>query len=1523
MTRAFTARFTAAVAALIVVLVANQLTAGHGAKLAAADKAAPPLAVGHPSMESPQFNPIAVSGGRVFVANTPAGTVDVIDAKTRKVVTRVPVGVDPVCVAMRPDGKEVWVANHVSDSVSVIDTDSASPTFLHVVATVQEFDPKTKATLFDEPVGIAFASNEKAYVALSSENQIAVIDVASWKVTKRLTIPAQEPRAIVVRGQRLYVVSFESHNQTQLSGGSKERIDGNLVTFDAYNHSIQNNNVLSTGHVVDIVKHPKVPDRDLFVFDTTTDKLVATVDGLGTLLYGLAVDSKGTAFIAQTDARNEVNGRSGTKKHGLKEMENRAFLNRITKVTFTDGKAAKPRFFDLEPLPPEQPEKGKAFATPFAIQSSADDATLVATAAGSDKLFTVDAKSGAVLGRVDVGAGPRGIALDGHSAWVLNALANTVTLVDLTDRTTPKAEATVTLDDPTNPVFKRGRIAFNTAKASTTGTFSCASCHPDGHTDQLLWVLDTPIVTGGNQIMPRSTMPARGLRDTAPFHWDGIPGDPYGGIHSASVRKSVEPNSKLDPPTSTTRHLIDGGLASTMHLVGDTAKNDEGKLGELTKQERDDMAVYLLGVPYPPAPRRAYTDELTDRAKKGFRLFHIDGDHDPKQRTANVCGNCHRMPFLVSTNTPGTGMDAPTWRGAQDRWLILPQGRLNIIEFPFYRAIAEAGAPEREVWRLSWGGRPRFDPIWDMVLEMGTGVSGAFARQVTLNKATAKGELTTDLLNALQRAAADGAVVLECDGVFLKGKPEPATLQFEGGKYVSKTGYRTAFTRQELLALAAEGKFVGTITARHGAKAGVDHPQPALWTLGPIEKQRGRQAFPILHPDGKIMTVSGRHFGDDARVFVNGRRVGGTVRVKRDKKDEAVEITLESLPPEGLHLLQVQVPDGPFSNEFLFHVAKDATTAEVLNRELIQQSTTPWNSLSAALGKGDLAEVKNLIRDKATANRRLSDGSTPLSTAALHGHLEVVKYLLDTGADPSGQNTDGNTPLHGAAFLCREEIVNLLLDKGASLTAKNNNKQTPVDVVSGEWNQGLTDYYAGLGSALNIKIDLQLIESARPRVARMLRERGDKLKEPGAKPDGPAPTDWPQFRGPGGTGVVTGKTLPPDTWSAKENVAWKYEVPGHGWSCPIVVGGKVFVTSCVTDAKVAAPKTGYYAPTNTKTHDGEHRWTLYCLDAATGKVLWERVAHKGKPQHPIHVKASYASETPVSDGERVYAYFGNVGLFCYDLTGKLLWSKSWDVVPTQLDWGTGASPVLHEDRIYVVNDNEKASFIVALDKLTGKEVWKTDRAEKSNWATPFVWKNGKRTEIVTCGKGKVRSYDLNGKLLWEFGGMSSICVPSPVVAGDLLIISSGYEFGRPRPVFAVKPEATGDISLQKGEKSNKFIAWSHDMAGAYHPTPLVLGDHLYVLYSTGFLACYEVKTGKLVYEKQRLGGTFTASPWSYDGKIFCLSEEGTTYVVKAGGEFELLGKNVLGEVALATPAVADRRLFLRTREALYCIRSAK
>ncbi len=886
--------------------------------------------VHHSSHMSPHARPIVLGGDYVYVANTPSDTVDVIHAKTRDVVKRIAVGIDPVGLAIRPDGKELWVTNHISDSVSVIDTDPKKSTFHHVVGTVQDFDQQTKSTRFDEPVGIAFANDSKAYVALSSENQIAVINVPTRKVIKRLTINAQDPRAIFVRNGRLYVAPFESNNQTQLSGGTPP-LDGKLKTFDAWEHSIRHNNVLSIGHVVDIVRHPDVPDRDLYVFDTENEELVEVVSNLGTLLYGLTVDSKGRVYIAQADARNDVNGKSGTEKHGLKQLENRAFLNQVSRVEFGDHGTVSQRL-ELEPLLPEQPTVQTALATPFAIQISDDDGTIVATAASSDKVFTMDAKSGEVLGRVKVGAVPRGIALnsagDGKakSAWVLNAVENTVSVIDLRDVTEPVMLETVTLDDPTDPVVKKGRMMFNTAAASTTGTFSCASCHPDGHTDQLLWVLNTPIVTGGNQIMPRSTMPIRGLRDTEPYHWDGIPGDPYGGNNSFSIHKSVAPNSDIKNPVTSTRHLIDGGLANTMMLVGYEGKNDNGQAGALSEGERDAMAKFLLSIAYPPAQRRPYDNEVTQRAREGFELFHVQGDFQPRQ---NVCGDCHRMPFLVSTNTPGTGMDAPTWRGAYDRWLILPQGRLNIIDFPFYRSLAERGAPERDVWRMSWGGRERFDPVWDMVLQQSNGYPGGYGRQVTLNAATADNELTIDLLDALERSAAEGALVLQGTGSWSQGRrANEKTVEFRDGGYVDVAYRQNVWTREELLIEALEGRLVMTVTAHIDSHFDFNNPQPGIWTLGPIQSQRGRQKFPVLNRANPQMAVSVRHLKEEAKLYVDGRRVNGVVSIENG----VAKIEFSAAPSSGMHLLQMQNKNGLFSNDFIFYV-REPDTAEKTGAE--------------------------------------------------------------------------------------------------------------------------------------------------------------------------------------------------------------------------------------------------------------------------------------------------------------------------------------------------------------------------------------------------------------------------------------------------------------------------------------------------------------------------------------------------------------------------------------------------------------
>ena len=345
--------------------------------------------VGYYNYESPHANPIALlpDASLVYAVNTPADTVDVIDPDTLVVVARISVGIDPVGIAVRPDGKEVWVSNHISDSVSVIDSDRASATRHEVLHTITAFNA-ARATVFDEPVGIAFAGNAKAYVALSSSNRIAVVDVASRDIKRYLTITAQDPRALAVRGNRLYVIPFESNNQTQLSGCWPENIDGVLCTFDARKHVTEaadgSDQSVSRGYVADIVKHPDIPDRDLYVFDTRSDARVQIVDTLGTLLYGIAVDSEQRVFITQADARNDANGKAGTQGHGMAEMENRAFLNRITRVNCR-GTCRAGEDLELEPLPPQNPLFDETLSTPFGIAVSDDDSTLVVTAAASTR----------------------------------------------------------------------------------------------------------------------------------------------------------------------------------------------------------------------------------------------------------------------------------------------------------------------------------------------------------------------------------------------------------------------------------------------------------------------------------------------------------------------------------------------------------------------------------------------------------------------------------------------------------------------------------------------------------------------------------------------------------------------------------------------------------------------------------------------------------------------------------------------------------------------------------------------------------------------------------------------------------------------------------------------------------------------------------------------------------------------------------------------------------------------------------
>lgn len=421
-------------------------------------------------------------------------------------------------------------------------------------------------------------------------------------------------------------------------------------------------------------------------------------------------------------------------------------------------------------------------------------------------------------------------------------------------------------------------------------------------------------------------------------------------------------------------------------------------------------------------------------------------------------------------------------------------------------------------------------------------------------------------------------------------------------------------------------------------------------------------------------------------------------------------------------------------------------------------------------------------------------------------------------------------------------------------------------------------------------------------------------------------SDWTEFHG-GNKAGVRDKVNLPDTWSTTKNVAWATDIPGLAWSSPVTWKGKVFVTSVIRDGKpevVAEAKKGlYFGGEKGKAPEENYTWKVYCLDEATGKILWDKVAHQGKVDRGKHIKNSYASETPVVDADRLYVCFGNIGLFTFDHDGKQLWKFAIPSMPTAHSWGPAASPTLHQGRLYYVYDNEKASYIVCLDAATGSQVWKQDREERSNWACPYVWVNEKRTEIVTAGSKKIRSYDLNGNVLWELGGMSSITVPTPFSSDGLLYVSSGYVMDQKKPLFAIKPGASGDLTTKPDEPNNPSIVWVQRKAGPYMPTPLVYQGMCYVLLDRGFFSCYDAKTGTPVYEQKRFKATtsgFTASPWAYNGKIFCLSEDGDCLVIEAGKEFKQVGKNSLEELCMSSPAITEKSLLIRTASKLYCIR---
>ena len=424
--------------------------------------------------------------------------------------------------------------------------------------------------------------------------------------------------------------------------------------------------------------------------------------------------------------------------------------------------------------------------------------------------------------------------------------------------------------------------------------------------------------------------------------------------------------------------------------------------------------------------------------------------------------------------------------------------------------------------------------------------------------------------------------------------------------------------------------------------------------------------------------------------------------------------------------------------------------------------------------------------------------------------------------------------------------------------------------------------------------------------------------------------NWPQFRGPGAAGVVEGSSAAV-SWDAQKavNTRWKTKIPGLAHSSPVVWGDKVFVTTAITSAAKDETRYGLYGDVAPVKDDPKHTWKVYALDKQSGKILWERIAYEGVPKVKRHPKSTHADSTPVTDGKYLIAMFGSHGMYAYNLNGKLLWKQDlglldagWFYDP-DYQWEYGSSPVIYKDLVIVQADIQKDSYIAAYNLKNGKLVWKTPREEISSWGTPTVYVGKTRAELITNGSKAIRGYDpATGKELWRLTPNSEVTTPTPIVAHDLIFVTSGY---RPiQPIYAIKLGANGDISLKEGTQTNEFIAWSKTRGGPYMPTPVVYGDLLYTCSNQGVLTAYNAKTGERVYQ-ERLGGkggAFTASPVASDGKLYLSSEDGDVFVVKAGPKYELLATNPVGEVMMATPAISGGLVIVRGVNHIYAFGEA-
>ena len=423
-----------------------------------------------------------------------------------------------------------------------------------------------------------------------------------------------------------------------------------------------------------------------------------------------------------------------------------------------------------------------------------------------------------------------------------------------------------------------------------------------------------------------------------------------------------------------------------------------------------------------------------------------------------------------------------------------------------------------------------------------------------------------------------------------------------------------------------------------------------------------------------------------------------------------------------------------------------------------------------------------------------------------------------------------------------------------------------------------------------------------------------------------ADTNWAQWRGPDGQGLSQEKNLPTE-WSETKNVQWKTPLPGKGFSQPIIWEKKIFLTTAIEGGPAPAdhkpPK--HIAGGKEFNHpdwtgvDKLHTFKVLCLDRETGKILWERTAYDGPVYDNRHKKSSYAAPTPITDGQNVYAFFGSEGMYCYDLNGKLIWKQSLGGLGT-VGMGAGTSPVLYENLVILQCYQEfdgKDSYIVALDKKTGKETWRTARPASVSWATPVLVKTPQRTELITSGSDVIVAYDpATGKELWNATGVKSNAIATPVIGQGLVIISAGFP---QKSVIAIRPGGSGKID------GTDKIAWTYNKGTAYVTSPILAGEYMYFMTDNGIMTCLNAKTGEVVYEGGRVPVAttfFGASPVAFDGKILITSDNGETFVIQAGPKHEVLRTNTIDEPVRASLAIADGRIFIRSEKSLYCIKGS-